>query len=72
MEDWQRWAMDMALGLAEDGEVVLVDDGERVVVTTSDVIALGVMVLAAGPERTAEVVCSWLDRAHASRSRGDA
>lgn len=72
MEDWHRWAMEMALELAENGEVVLVDEGERFAVTTSDVVALGIMVLAAGPERTAEVVCSWLDRAHAARAQGDA
>jgi hypothetical protein len=76
MEDWQQEALELAVALRDRGEVRLTSAGEEYVFAADDLIALGLMVLCAGPDRTAEVVCSWLDRAQraaaAARPMGDA
>jgi hypothetical protein len=74
MEDWQKEALVLALELRDRGEVRVTSDGEEYVFGADDLIALGLLVLVAGPGRTVEVVCSWLDRARgaASRPMGDA
>jgi hypothetical protein len=74
MEDWQEEALSLALELCEHGEVRIESGGEDYVFAVADVIALGLMVLCAGPGRTGEVVCSWLDRARVASARpmGDA
>lgn len=63
MEEWQKEALAIAVMLRDRGEVRITSGGEDFVFAAGDLIALGVMVLAAGPDRTVDVVCSWLDRA---------
>jgi hypothetical protein len=70
MEDWQREALAIATELSERGEVRITWGGEEYVFGADDLTALGVVVLTAGPDRTAEVVCSWLDRARAAARAG--
>jgi hypothetical protein len=77
MEDWQQEALLLASELGERGEVRISGaDGAEYAFGANDLVALGIMVLVAGPDRTAEVVCSWLDRAQraaaAARPMGDA
>jgi len=74
MDDWQKAAMEMAVELSLCGEIRVEADGEEYVFNGADLIALGIMVFVGGPARTAEVVCSWLDRARVSPARpmGDA
>jgi hypothetical protein len=71
MEDWHQEALVLATELADRGEVRISGaDGEEYVFGADDLVALGLMVLTAGPDRTAEVVCSWLDRARAAARAG--
>jgi uncharacterized protein YjlB len=75
MEDWHKEAIELAAELRARGEVRISGaDGEEYAFGADDLIALGLVVLCAGPDRTAEVVCSWLDRARAVavRPMGDA
>jgi hypothetical protein len=74
MEDWHKEAIALALELSERGEVRMTSDGDEYVFVADDLVALGLLVLVAGPDRTSEVVCSWLDRARgaAARPMGDA
>jgi hypothetical protein len=77
MEDWKQEALFLVSELGERGEVRISGaDGEEYVFGANDLIALAIMVLVAGPDRTGEVVCSWLDRAQraaaAERPMGDA
>jgi hypothetical protein len=75
MEDWHKEAMSLALELRDRGEVQITSGGDEYVFSADDLLALGLLVLVAGPDRTVEVVCSWLDRARAraaARPMGDA
>jgi hypothetical protein len=74
VEEWQKEALAIATELCESGEVRIASGGEEYVFGADDLTALGILVLAAGPDRTGEVVCSWLDRARtvAARPMGDA
>lgn len=71
MEDWQRMAVELAAELAARGVVRIKADGDEYVFTADDVIALGLTVLTAGPDRTADVVCSWLDCGRVVRTGGE-
>jgi hypothetical protein len=70
MEDWRSEALALAAELASRGEVRITSGGEEYVFGADDLVALGLVVLTAGPDRTAEVVCSWLDRARAAARAG--
>jgi hypothetical protein len=76
MEEWQEEALVLALELRDRGEVRITSGGEDYAFSADDLVALGLLVLVAGPDRTAEVVCSWLDRARraatSARPMGDA
>jgi hypothetical protein len=61
MEDWRSEALELAAELAERGEVQITSGGEDYLFSADDVLALGLLVLCGGPERTSEVVCAWLD-----------
>jgi hypothetical protein len=69
MEDWRSEALALAAELAARGEVRITSSGEEYLFSADDVLALGLVVLCAGPDHTSEVVCSWLDCA---RSRAAA
>jgi hypothetical protein len=69
MEDWRSEALALAAELAERGEALITSGGEEYLFSADDVLALGLLVLCGGPERTSEVVCAWLDCA---RSRAAA
>jgi hypothetical protein len=69
MEGWHQEAIELAAELAERGEVQITSGGEEYLFSADDVLALGLLVLVAGPDHTSDVVCSWLDCA---RSRAAA
>jgi hypothetical protein len=75
VEEWQKEAIELAAELSERGEVRFAGtDGEEYAFGADDLIALALVVLCAGPDRTSEVVCSWIDRARVASARpmGDA
>jgi hypothetical protein len=67
--DWKSEAIEIATMLREHGEVQITSGGEDYRFSADDVLALGLLVLCAGPDHTSEVVCAWLDCA---RSRAAA
>jgi hypothetical protein len=67
--EWKSEALALAAELAERGEVQITSGGEEYRFSADDVLALGLLVLCAGPDHTSEVVCAWLDCA---RSRAAA
>jgi hypothetical protein len=69
MDDWRSEALALAADLAARGEVKIESGGDEYVFSADDVLALGLLVLCGGPDRTGEVVCAWLDCA---RSRAAA
>jgi hypothetical protein len=75
MEDWRSEALALAAELAASGEVRITSSGEEYLFSADDVLALGLLVLCGGPDRTGEVVCAWLDCARgraAARAGRDA
>jgi hypothetical protein len=75
MEDWHKEALALAAELADRGEVQITSGGDEYLFSGDDVLALGLLVLVAGPDHTSDVVCSWLDCARsraAARGRRDA
>jgi hypothetical protein len=73
--DWKSEAIELAAELAERGEVQITSGGEEYLFAADDVLALGLLVLCGGPDRTSEVVCAWLDCARgraAARAGRDA